>query len=529
MGVSNQPFWSLVAILSIGALACLPENVQAANILGLFPISARSHNIAFSSLTTELAARGHHLTVITPYPISSPPPNYEHIDTSRIVLPYFQAFSNIKVITIHEIMWKIHNITEKCCTEVLEMPEMQKLIDPKKSGKKFDLILMSNFFSDCFLGLAHVYDVPVVQMSPGGSLPHTDAVIGNIALPSYVPGPFFPYTDHMDFTQRMVNFVATGALSLYFNFWQVPMQDRIVKQYFGESTPHLSELQRRISLIILNNHFTMNYPRPLVPGIIECGGMHVKKPKPLPKEFQKFMDEAKEGVVLFSMGSNLKSVNFPDEKRDDILGVFAKLKQKVLWKWEGDGPLPGKPANVRLEKWLPQSDLLAHPNMKLFVTHGGLLSLQEAVYRGVPIVGIPFYGDQDLNMQKAVQLGVGLMVPYTDLTKEKLLNAMKSVLEDKSYYDKMKELSERLNDQPQPPLQKAAFWTEYVMRHKGAKHLATASLDLYWYQLYLVDVVAVLVVVPSLFLLSLMFMIRKCCRLFKGKKSGKTKAKPKQN
>ena len=76
-------------------------------------------------------------------------------------------------------------------------------------------------------------------------------------------------------------------------------------------------------------------------------------------------------------------------------------------------------------------NISAHPNMKLFVTHGGLLSFQEATLRGVPIVGIPFFGDQDLNMQKAVQLGVGLMVPYSELTEDRLLHAMKTVLEDK--------------------------------------------------------------------------------------------------
>jgi len=47
----------------------------------------------------------------------------------------------------------------------------------------------------------------------------------------------------------------------------------------------------------------------------------------------------------------------PESKRNAFLGAFSKLKQYVLWKWESD-TLPGEPSNVKLGKWLPQSDIL---------------------------------------------------------------------------------------------------------------------------------------------------------------------------
>jgi glucuronosyltransferase len=49
------------------------------------------------------------------------------------------------------------------------------------------------------------------------------------------------------------------------------------------------------------------------------------------------------------------------------------------------------------------------------------------------------------------------------------------------------------------------FWTEYVIRHNGAPHMRSAVLDLTWYQYFLLDVIAVLLLAvgSALFLLSL--------------------------
>jgi hypothetical protein len=47
----------------------------------------------------------------------------------------------------------------------------------------------------------------------------------------------------------------------------------------------------------------------------------------------------------------------PESLRNAFLKAFSNLKQQVLWKWETD-TLPGQTKNVKLGKWLPQSDIL---------------------------------------------------------------------------------------------------------------------------------------------------------------------------
>lgn len=91
------------------------------------------------------------------------------------------------------------------------------------------------------------------------------------------------------------------------------------------------------------------------------------------------------GVIYFSLGSILRSANMPSELQETFLNVFAKLKQKILWKWESD-TMEGKPDNVKLVKWLPQQDILGHKNTRLYLTHSGMSSMQETLCHKVPVV-----------------------------------------------------------------------------------------------------------------------------------------------
>lgn len=89
----------------------------------------------------------------------------------------------------------------------------------------------------------------------------------------------------------------------------------------------------------------------------------------------------------------VRSASMPDEKRQHLVNAFASVKQRVLWKWENE-TLPNQPKNVRISKWLQQRDILCHPNVKAFVSHGGLLGSTETVHCGVAAVFTPMFGDQ---------------------------------------------------------------------------------------------------------------------------------------
>lgn len=70
------------------------------------------------------------------------------------------------------------------------------------------------------------------------------------------------------------------------------------------------------------------------------------------------MDNAKEGVVYFSLGTNVLSVDLPQEKKAMFLETFQEMPYKFLWKYE-DNSLKPLPDNVKIAEWVPQQDVLS--------------------------------------------------------------------------------------------------------------------------------------------------------------------------
>lgn len=295
-----------------------------------------------------------------------------------------------------------------------------------------------------------------------------------------------------------------------------------MKEHFPKAPP-LTELFYQNDIILLNSHPGMSEVVPHVPSMIEIGGFHVKPPQNLPKDLQTYLDEAKEGVVLFSMGSVLKSKEMPKEKLAAIFKSFAKLKVKVLWKFEQDD-LPNKPSNVKIMKWVPQQDVLPHPNVKAFITHSGLFSTIEAMYFGVPIIAIPIFGDQEMNAMRSVGMGIGVQVNFKDLNEKSLDGALNEILGNKKYSENVKQRSKMLQDRPMKPIDTAMFWVEYAARHKGSTHMKTAGLAMPFYQYALVDVFAFLFAIMFGIIGAIVLVLRCVC----GSRSKKTVDKDKK-
>ncbi|XP_046996465.1 UDP-glucosyltransferase 2-like [Schistocerca americana] len=506
---------------------------DGARILGLFDFPGKSHFMMFEEVLKALAARGHEVIVYSHNPQEKPIPNYKDVSlVGSLKGPPGGVTSKDKELGINNpygTLKLLEVITVRSCEKVLQHPAMQALM---KSNEKFDLIFTETFTTDCMLPFVHKFQAPNIAISSTPLMPWTADRFGIPDNPSYIPVQSVSARDHMGFLERLSNTWYLKYSKWFFKTYIDTPTNQAVKKFFGDSLPPLSEIAKNTSMLFVNTNPALNPPRPLVPAVVEIGGIHLKPKQKLPEDIQKFMDEAEHGVIFFTFGSVLQARDLSDEKRSAILEAFAELPQRVIWKWEAEN-LPGQPPNLLVRKWLPQYEILSHPKMRVFITHGGLMGTTEAVYNGVPLLGIPLFGDQFHNIKMAVRRGVAILLPFPEMTKNTLLESLRTLLNDSGYRKRATMLSEAYKDRPMSPREAAVYWSEYVIRHKGARHLRSAAVDLEWYQLLLLDVIAFIVlgciVVAGIGLLLLIAFLR-CIGVIKGSaKAKEVQAKSKKS
>lgn len=194
-----------------------------------------------------------------------------------------------------------------------------------------------------------------------------------------------------------------------------PKLDEIVRKNFKfENSPSLLELERKAVLMFTNNNFAFDVPEPTNPNVIPIGGLQILDPKPLSEvrklhtqiestfiakvqfqDLKTFIEKGKKGTVLMALGTNMKSIFLGEEKLISIIEAFKEMPDyNFIFKFEADTLPTEKPKNVMISKFLPQNDILAHPNIKAFISHSGMSSTFEALWRGKPVVSIPFFVDQ---------------------------------------------------------------------------------------------------------------------------------------
>ncbi|KAI5633117.1 UDP-glucoronosyl and UDP-glucosyl transferase domain-containing protein [Phthorimaea operculella] len=247
-------------------------------------------------------------------------------------------------------------------------------------------------------------------------------------------------------------------------------------------------------MLFLNIHPIWNGNAPWPPSIIHTWGIHHKPEKALPQDLQSYLDSSQNGVIYMSFGTNVDPANLPSERIQMFINTFSKLPYDILWKWSRD-ELPGKTKNIKISKWLPQSDLLRHPKVKLFITQGGLQSTDESIVAGVPLIGIPMFTDQWYNVEKYVHHGIGLKISLETVTEEELTYAINEVINNERYRNNIKKMGALMRDEPMSGLQRAVWWTEHVLRHGGARHLRAPAANISWAQYLELELVFILLLI----------------------------------
>ena len=311
-----------------------------------------------------------------------------------------------------------------------------------KSKEKFDLILIESFFNEFVLPLIGFHKVPFIYLSSFGPEPwFLDAIDSPLAY-NHFPNFRFRFEDEMNLFQRTIHGMSIFIVMLVRNGFVIPTIDRIATEILGNpinltlSSKMVEE--EYLSFLISRSTPGINYGLPKSDRLVEAGALHCVPSKPLPNDLEVILDDSGEdGIIFVSFGTLLKGSNMPVDVKQTFLSTFSRLRQKVILKWDENDKQWGLenkiPPNVKLISWLPQQDLLGHPKTRLFITHAGLSSIEEAVYHGIPVIALPVFGDQHLNADKIKMHGYGIRLDWGELSEDSLYDAIQEILKNPKY------------------------------------------------------------------------------------------------
>ncbi|XP_026814744.1 UDP-glucuronosyltransferase 2B2-like [Rhopalosiphum maidis] len=480
---------------------------RAANILAVETVPGRSHWNFMSAVLRALTDRGHSVVAFTSYPTQTSRfghGNYTEVDTSGVLLQHagecasrvLSDYSRLSYIVPSVVRW-----SREFCDAVYDMEQIRALmVNGTDTAARFDLLVTEPLGSECVAHLAAAVGLPMVYVVPTPMITYMQpSIVGHSANPAYVPHLLYGSAVRA-FRHRLAN----TAVYAY---------GRLVRWYAeltANRRPYDVGEPAKPSVVFVNSHHVTE-PTMLLPrNVVHVGGIHLDRASSgkLPTNIKEFIENSPHGVIYFTFGSVVAMSSLPDHIQDTFKNVFRQIPQRVLWKFEGE--MKDKPDNVMTGNWFPQRDVLLHPNVKLFISHGGISGVYEAVDAGVPVLGFPLYYDQPRNLQSLVDAGMAITMELLSITEQQFLHGIRELLHNTNYTKNAVITAERFKDRPMMPQELVVYWTEYVLRHNGAHHLKSEALNLTWYQYMLLDVILVFIVS----FLVIMYLIYKTFRYF---------------
>lgn len=489
--------WQYVLLLCMSVQVCVCERA-----LVVFPVASRSHTLLGDHLVTTLLNGGHNVTYITTFTRVKATERLRVVDISSAAaadegsdpkgIPRLPELASSRLPS-HQFLLDGTRTAERA----VRHPDVQALM--KDTAEEFDVVLVEWYYSGLLAPLAAVFDCPLVWYSSVDASWLSLQLVHEASSPTLFVDPLAAALPTLPpsvwdrvyrigrqaylsaWVYYITNYVESPA---YYEIYQLAIQRR------GRSPPLYEELVYNGAMLLINSQPLLGQGLPLPHNAKYVGGYHIEgSDATLPKNLQQLLNSAKHGVIYFNLGGSI-SEDLPVEMKQQLLRAFRQVEQTVVWKYRGK--LDYVPGNVHLVEKVAQLAMLKHPNTMMMITHGGFLSYMEAMYHGVPIIGMPVKGDQLLTVDLAASRGRGLRVLISSMIGHRVKEAIIEILGNYSYRSNAKEASLVLQNPLVPIRQELLYSIEHVMRTRGAPHLRSPALQLSVTERLHLDVVAVL-------------------------------------
>jgi len=520
------------AIAAIQLIILFTITTPPANGIKILLICANvnSHILFFSRFADDLARLGHVTELVAP--ANARPPDFVVANQLHANFTYTQypvdgdvPFANSPVISdafvqialsrsvvekfqiLSKYADRFNSEWEADCVRLLDNEQVMSHI----RGERFQFAIVDPMAINCFYVLPYSLGIPYATLS----VPTNTCIYRVPRLPSFV-SPTLANSDRMSFMERFTTFALDMAtLALLVN-----SSTYYVEKYAAHRPPlSMIELVQHSSAWFIMEDIAVSYAVPHMPNTVSVGDIMAGRPgSPLPDHLESFVADSTDGVIVASFGSYFDFV--PRDVTNKLCEAFRRLGEsgrRVVWKFTNSAVCSFANERVKIMSWIPQNDLLADRRVRLFITHGGLNSLVEAVYHAKPIIVFPIAVDQPFNAVAAESKGFAIRMDLGDFSADTLIDNVEKMLSDRKYQLSALRSSSILRDRRDTPAERMSYLIEHVIKY-GDGHLRTGAFELNIVQFFMIDIFAFLFLVCTLVALVVYCACHRLCRKFIFKK-----------
>lgn len=387
------------------------------------------------AVAEELVLRGHEVTFCT-----SSVKFEERMGEIGIRYCHFESYyeSGLQHISMNQSnLMVLLNVYTRLSALIGEYAaDLIDVIHKPLSDGYYDIVLGSDHLVGVLKCASSRYNVPVVLIgTTTQAVPHH---YPQWAWPSVALGPS---SDNLSFLQRFVSALDQWATPLLYEIIYMYPSKSHLKKFCPEVT--LSELLSGINFpAIVPTVIGFEYARTLFPLTEYVGPLLSRNSPPLTEEIAKWLAKKTEkSVVYVSMGSRCDLDKAGGRAifegvMDTNYSLLWSMKRSNQWILEG---LKLDPDRVLVSEWTLQFSVLTSKAIHSTIVHGGFNGLSEALWNGVPVIGMPQKVEQALNIGRVVHNGLGLQLTNDNMTRSAVADAL-AVVNASHYSAKVRHL-----------------------------------------------------------------------------------------
>uniref|UniRef100_A0A183C5N3 glucuronosyltransferase n=1 Tax=Globodera pallida TaxID=36090 RepID=A0A183C5N3_GLOPA len=472
--------------------AHLPKRSESAHILLMSPSLSPSLLMAMGRVADTLAETNrHNVTVWIPEmrPLTMTGTKLAHrvirtdnvSDAFDMVLRTSPNPFDENAHSFHERIRQEDSLVQWCEALLQQKEELERL-----RAEHFDIVFF-DLVDLCLVGIVHHLDIPRLAWVSTGPMPDAYNWIFGIPQPlSIVPtlqesvllGP------RMNVWERALNVWQFG-LALLAQWRLFREENRAFRKQISPEFPCLEQIASRIDVAFIVGDEFIDPTLPTLAKVVNIGGLGMSKPpNALNPALLSAVLSAPRGAVLLTFGSNTDTAFFDQQKLSNLFTAFAEFADyafiaKVSAVDTFSRNLTKNVPNIHLFEWVEQTDLLAHPSLRLFISHSGYNSMIESAIRGVPLLAIPLFFDQLRVAKSAEYRGFCRILTKSDLLSvERIKQEIGIMLNDPKYKANALRLSKLHREKPNPPEEQLIRWTEFLLENGPLTELVPESAEM---------------------------------------------------